>query len=195
MNEILSQHLKNSRLSAFCGSSAVQEVMSMDAGASRRLLKALVDTSIEPPNDFILARLIAARLVQVEFNHRKATITEGLVQDTPIGPKQLKGREASSLLPFNVRDYQEALNWATAKVDEFRPLVAEDEDGEPVKRGRKGGTFEKVKEYMLDNPETFEKSNKADEVAKKIAELLDVPETTTLQYVYKCRRLRKQEEI
>ncbi len=48
---------------------------------------------------------------------------------------------------------------------------------------------------MLEHPETFDKANKADELAKEISKELDVPESTTLQYIYKCRRLRKQEEI
>ena len=195
MTDILEDHIKDARITPFSGVTAIQEVMSMSAGPARRLLKALVDTTVELPDDFIVARLAAAKLVDIEFKHRKESILEGIIDDGPVNPKLIKGREATSLLPFNLRDYQEAVRWAKSVADDYRPFEGEGDDGEPVKRGRKGGTFDKVKQYMLDNPETFDKANKADEVAKVISEKLDVPESTTVQYVYKCRRLRKQEEI
>jgi len=197
MTDVIEAHIKNARITPWSGSAVVQEVMGMKAGPVRRLLKDLVGDPIEAPSDHIVARLVTAKLVMVEFNHRKSCLTADLEdREAPINPKLMKGKEWTSLLPFNLQDYQEALEYANQNAVHYRGIEPEGEEGEEQPtRGRKGGTFAKVQEYMLDNPETFDKANKADAVAKKIAEELDVPETTTVQYVYKCRRLRKQGEI
>lgn len=197
MNDIdLARHLK-CRLTPFSGSGVVQEVMQLSAGAARRLLKELVSETIEAPNNHIVARLVAARLLSKEFNFRRDQMMANVGEGESFNAKMAKGLEPGSLLPFNLTDYREALEYANSQASLYEGLEGDGEEGseDAPKRGRKGGTFDKVKEYMLDNPDTFEKSNKADDVAKTISEILDVPETTTLQYVYKCRRLRKQGEI
>jgi|AntRauTorckE6833_2_1112554.scaffolds.fasta_scaffold20296_3 hypothetical protein len=195
MPDIFEQHIKNSRITPFSGSGVVQEIMGMKAGPVRRLLRDMVEGPFETPTDHIVARLATCKLVLIEFKHRKESITEGIDEDAPVNHKHIKGREWTSMLPFTLKDYMEAVEYAKAEAVKYAGLVS-DEDGEGgAKRGRSGGTFNKVQEYMLDNPETFDKSNRVDELAKKIAEELDVPETTTVQYIYKCRRLRKQGEI
>lgn len=195
---VFENHL-TTRISPFSGNGVVQEIMGMKAGPVRKLLKELVIESIEAPADHIVARLAAGKLAMKEFAYRKELAMVGQVEDKPYNPKIGAALgETGSLLPFSMDDYKVALEYALANAPLYEGLEPEetDENGD-AKRGRRsgGGTFGVVQEYMLANPETFEKHNKADVVAKTIAEELDVPETTAVQYVYKCRRLRKQGEI
>jgi hypothetical protein len=195
-DEDLARHVK-CRLTPFSGSGVVQEVMQLSAGPARRLLKELVGETIETPNQHIIVRLVAARLLSKEFNFRRDQMMANVEPGESFNAKMAKGLEPGTLMPFNLEDYREAVEYANSQAALYAGLEgdAEGGDDDASKRGRKGGTFDKVQEYMLDNPDTFEKSNKADDLAKTIAEILDVPETTTLQYIYKCRRLRKQGEI
>tara|TARA_S200002703_G_scaffold132563_2_gene120432 strand:+ start:2338 stop:2919 length:582 start_codon:yes stop_codon:yes gene_type:complete len=158
---------------------AVQATMSLRANDARRFLKDLVKESIEAPSSAIVVRLAAAYLVQLEMKHR------------------LANDFASSLLPFTLGDYHNALEYAKANESKYIGVEDDEETDEEgqKKRGRKGGTFDKIRDYLLDHPEMLEKAFKAADAVTVLVEELEIPENTCLQYLYKCRRLHKTGEL
>lgn len=187
INTTFSNHLEhylstNKRTGELTSSmKAVQEVMSMNSVRVKKLLKGMFDVSVEVPGNVWLNRLAAAYLVQIEVKHR---ISDG-----------------ESFLPFNLKDYNEAMEYAQANSHKYIKFdTVEDENGEEIvvekKRGRRkgSGSFPKVEAFVNENPELLDKSYDAKDGAKLIVENLGIKEATALQYLYKCRRLHQKTE-
>lgn len=179
--DVINKHLKN-RQNIKSFSLAVQEVMDMKAVKVKSLLKDLIVEPVELSHSAVVNRLAAAYLIQVEMKHR------------------VNNDFTSSLLPFHIADYKDAIAYGKEKEPIYSRILPEEsedgEDGEVVvkvkgKRGRKGGTFDKVKDYVKENPDMLEKSYDAKKATQKIADDLEIAYNTALNYLYKCRRLHK----
>jgi len=148
---------------------AVQKVMGMTAAEARRLLKAMIDETIDVSTEGAPeCRLAAAKLVQEEMKFRLAN-------------------EGMTLLPYGMRDLKEALKYGYERASKFKRKG----DEEPKKGGkRKGGAFQKIRDHLIDNPAILKMKGK--DAVVVLCDALGTADTTTLNYFYRCVKLHKQ---
>lgn len=179
LTDVITDYLQRGRQPVRSYAAAVQTVMGMQANEVKRLLKALIDTSVELSQESAtVCKLAAASLVQKEMKFRL-------------------NNESMTLIPFNIHDFTAAIEMGRKYADEYAPVLpdTDDENGDDTtkKRGRKGDTFDIVKSYFVDNPDAID--NDAKTVADTLSNESGINYNTALVYVYKCKKLHKQDQL
>lgn len=173
--DVIAKHLQLGKQPVRSFTAAVRTVMDMNGVNAKRLLKDLIDTTVEVSNDSaMVCKLAAAQLVQTEMKFRLS-------------------HDNMSLLPFNIHDFNEAMKFGRDNAGDYE-RVRLDEEGEPIKRGRKkgSGTYGLYENHFEDNPKDLDRDAK--DVAQELADKFDVAYNTSLNYIYKIRRIKNQEE-